>query len=430
MLSNVHPRMQRDAARRLRLDQPTFPAPPESNHPDVMHVTFRGSEPLGFRLVGTSVSYLDPSGQADTLGICVSWRIVAVEHVPVARESSERHISARVQDAIASSGHVILSFRTSALRGDLRVFLSHARRACTHALNSVRKCEWALWFTIVLCALFYLRFAWAQHVAHQQSELRKAFDSGRRHGHEEQSKESERLCLLALGQNVSWYVDLGKEIGRNEAYDASTLYIANLHANLHATRLGASGSGVSSSGGDTHDREPVSPDEPKDRGKEGSLMDRMLVNAMLARVEANVAQLMRHADESKPCRVLFADPFWGSEFSAESHDFSVPCPLQCEYVYGRETRLMNSTEADGVIYHMPNFGGFLDTKPPAQKWIGLQFEPETIYPQLKDAEIRARLDGTSTYGINSSIPVPYWTDYLFDSDAFTHAVSFARKKKV
>ena len=61
---------------------------------------------------------------------------------------------------------------------------------------------------------------------------------------------------------------------------------------------------------------------------------------------------------------------------------------------------------------------------------GMQFEPETIYPQLTDPEIRLRLDGTSTYGINSSIPVPYWTDYFFGSDEFTQAVSFSRKKKV
>ncbi len=326
-----------------------------------MHITFRGGESLGFRLVGNSVAYVVPSGQADTLGVRIPWRLVAVAHVPVAEESSERWIAARIQDVIAGAGHVVLSFRTSALyRSDLRFFLSRTRHACAHALTSLRKHEWALWFVVVLCALLYLRFAWARHVARQQAALRRAFESGRWHGQQEQANESGRLCLLALGQNVSWYVDLGKELGRNEAYDASTKYIAD----LHAKRLSVTGGGVS---GGVHSKDG---EQQAGRGGEGSLMDRTLVNAMLARIEANVAQLMQDANKSRPCRVLFADPFWDSSFSAESHDFSVPCPLTCEYVYGRDTRLMNTAEADGVVFHLPNFGGFFDTKPPWQKWIG------------------------------------------------------------
>ena len=154
-------------------------------------------------------------------------------------------------------------------------------------------------------------------------------------------------------------------------------------------------------------------------------MNPPLMNALFHRIETKVQQVMLDVDSFKHCKVMFADGFWGAHFPPRER--FVPCPIACEYVYGRNPE--DARTADGVVYHQPNFGGFLPHKPVGQRWIALQFEPENIHRRLVDPSILKQVDATATYSLASDIPLTYWGDYVFDTDAFTHAVSFASKKK-
>ena len=136
-------------------------------------------------------------------------------------------------------------------------------------------------------------------------------------------------------------------------------------------------------------------------------MDARLLNAMWQRIEANVERAMLGFNHSRQCRVLFADQFW--QKAPVPMDLYTPCPVNCVYVNGRDNNIMKPENADGIVYHLPNFEGLLphnkSTHNRTQKWIAMQFEPETIHTRLADPELMSNMDATATYSINSTIPL-------------------------
>ncbi|KAJ4457178.1 putative glycosyl transferase [Paratrimastix pyriformis] len=128
---------------------------------------------------------------------------------------------------------------------------------------------------------------------------------------------------------------------------------------------------------------------------------------------------------SRPVRVIVWDSFWGSAPPAEQ-TFE-PCPLKCAY-YRRGS--LDPTEADAIVYHLPNFSGLLGggRGNPSQKWVALQFEPENIHGRLLDRSLIGQMDAVATYSLMSTIPVPYWADYVFEDPTFRAPVERSSKR--
>ncbi|KAF4705198.1 hypothetical protein FOZ63_001751, partial [Perkinsus olseni] len=133
--------------------------------------------------------------------------------------------------------------------------------------------------------------------------------------------------------------------------------------------------------------------------KMGFGLDERYLNSMLRRVTSNVDRILRGIPEDKRTSlVLFADTFWGQRQENRMYE---PCPVRCEYTNDRS----RAVHANGVVHHMVDFYEFTtEEKPPGQRWIALQIEPDNLHSRMRDRELLSNFDATASSIINGHYP--------------------------
>ncbi|KAF4753289.1 hypothetical protein FOZ63_016853, partial [Perkinsus olseni] len=172
--------------------------------------------------------------------------------------------------------------------------------------------------------------------------------------------------------------------------------------------------------------------------KMGFGLDERYLNSMLRRVTSNVDRILHGIPgEKRSSLVLFADTFWGQQQENRLYE---PCPVRCEYTNDRS----RSPRANGVVHHMVDFYEFTaEEKPPGQRWIALQIEPDNLHSRMRDRELLSNFDATASSIINGHYPeaqesgvskhilTPLLSDYFFEDPSFWRPskVSFEKRSK-
>lgn len=165
-------------------------------------------------------------------------------------------------------------------------------------------------------------------------------------------------------------------------------------------------------------------------------MSRLLLHAMLQRVELRTREILCGSTASADCSrysrakppnvlILFPNSFMGQTLYKKDTEFS-PCPVRCTF----HRDVHRSSESEGVVFHLVGGGLLPQRGSPKQRWAGMQIEPDSHSGKLRDPGVLKQLNATMSAipgghnpqarknGVKTHLFTPLWSDYYFDDPIF------------